>query len=79
MSEQLTELEQTKAEYIEKLRKVKLVEAGVDIGDVDIYVKYISADDSEGIEKEVQEIVADIEQHNTATDVYHDKRAWKPF
>lgn len=71
--------EQVKAEYIDKLRKVKLLEAGIDMADVDVYTKYINADDEEAIEKQAQALVADIQQQNTATDVYHDERVWKPF
>ena len=72
-------LEQAKTQYIEKLKKMKLAELGVDFNDLDVYVKYINADDEAGIEKEAQAIVSDIEQQNTATDVYHDSRTWKPF
>lgn len=72
-------LEQAKNEYLTKLKKVKLLEAGVDYNDLDIYAKYINADSKEEIEKEAQAIVADIEQHHTATDVYIDNRVWKPF
>lgn len=72
-------LEQARTEYLEKLRKVKLIEAGVDYSDVDIYTKYISADKPADIEKEAREIVADIKQQNTAADVYQDTRKWNPF
>ena len=72
-------LEQAKADYLTKLKKVKLAEAGVGYEDLDVYIKYINADDEAGIEKEAQAIVSDIEQQNTATDVYHDSRTWKPF
>lgn len=76
MSEKLS---QVRAEYLEKLRKVKLIEAGVDYTDVDIYTKYISAEKPEEIEKEARAIVADIKQQHTATDAHHDKRVWNPF
>lgn len=73
-------LEQARTEYLEKLRKVKLIEAGVDYSDVGIYTKYISADKPEEIEKEARAIVADIKQKNTAApDAHHDKRVWNPF
>ena len=72
-------LDQAKSDYIEKLKKVKLAEAGIDYNDLDVYVKYISAEDEKEIEKEAQAIVADLKQHNTATDVHHDPRSWNPF
>ena len=73
------ELEQAKSEYTDKLKRVKLLEAGVDYTDVNVFVKYLKSDDPEEIEEEAQAIVADIEQHNTATDVNHNKTTWKPF
>jgi len=72
-------LEQAKTQYIDKLKKTKLAELGVDFNDLDVYVKYINADDEAGIEKEARTIVSDIKKQNTATDVYHDSRTWKPF
>lgn len=73
-------LEQAKADYLTKLKKVKLAEAGIDdYNDLDVYVKYINADSEEEIEKEAQAIVADIKQQITATDVHHDPRLWNPF
>lgn len=72
-------LEQARNEYLDKLKKVALLDAGVSFSDVDIYVKYLKADDEAEIEQEAAEIVADIKQQNTVTDVYHDETAWKPF
>ena len=77
--EKLTVLEQARADYLDKLRKVKLAEAGVDISDVETYSKYISADKPAEIEAEAQAIVADIKQRNTMADVRHDNRKWNPF
>lgn len=57
------ELERIKSDYTTKLKKLKLLEAGVDYTDLDVYVKYISADNEEEIEKQAQELVADIKQH----------------
>ncbi|MDY0409967.1 hypothetical protein ACFFIS_04745 [Virgibacillus soli] len=76
MSKKLT---QARADYTDKLKRLKLLEAGVDYNDVDTYVKYLASDDEKEIEKEAQAIVADIKQQSTATDVYHDERTWKPF
>lgn len=73
MSEELARI---KSDYLTKLKKLKLLEAGVDITGVDTYVKYISAEKPEEIEKQVQELIADIAQHNTAK---LDKNVWKPF
>lgn len=72
-------LEQAKTEYLNKLRKVALAEAGVDISDVETYSKYISADKPAEIEAEAQAIVLDIKQQNTSADVRHDTRKWNPF
>lgn len=76
MSEKLS---QARTEYLEKLRKVKLLEAGVDYSDVDIYTKYINAEKPADIEKEARAIADDIKENNTATDVNHDTRKWNPF
>lgn len=70
------ELERLKNDYTTKLKKLKLLEAGVDISGVDKYVKYISADNEKEIEKQVAELITDIEQHNTAK---LDKKTWRPF
>lgn len=79
MDDKAKELKQAKADYLTKLKKVKLAEAGIDYNELDVYVKYINADDEKEIEQQAAEIVADIEQHHTATDVYIDDRVWKPF
>lgn len=55
-------LEQTKADYLSKLKQVKLAEAGVSITDVDIYTKYITGDSPEEIEKQAQAVAADIKR-----------------
>lgn len=70
------ELERVKGDYLAKLKKLKLLEAGIDITAADKYVKYIKASDEKEIEKQVQELIADIAQHNTAK---LDKNVWKPF
>lgn len=76
MSDKLNELYKVKSDYLTKLKKVKLIEAGVDITAADTYIKYISAEKPEEIEKQVQELIADIKQHNTAKD---NKKIWRPF
>lgn len=73
-------LEQAKADYLTKLKKVKLAEAGIDYNDLDVYVKYINADSEEEIEKEAQAIVADVKQQNkNFGDVRQDDKVWRPF
>lgn len=76
MSEQLNEL---KSEYTDKLRRLKLLEAGVDYGEIDTYIKYLSANKSSEIEKQAAELVADIKQQGSFGDVYIDERTWRPF
>lgn len=70
------ELARIKSDYLTKLKKLKLLEAGVDITGVDKYIKYISAEKPEEIEKQVAELITDIERHNTAK---LDKKTWNPF
>lgn len=70
------ELERIKSDYLTKFKKLKLLEAGVDISGVDKYVKYINAADEKEIEKQVAELITDIERHNTAK---LDKKTWRPF
>ena len=70
------ELARVKSDYLTKLKKLKLLEAGVDITGVDKYVKYINAVDEDEIEKQVAELIADIKQHNTAKD---NKKIWQLF
>ena len=73
-------LEQAKADYLTKLKKVKLAEAGISHNDLNVYVKYINADSAEEIEKEAQAIVADVKQQNkNFGDVYQDDKVWRPF
>lgn len=72
-------LEQAKANYIEKLKRVKLIEAGIDYNDVSTYVKYINAVNSDEIDREVAEIVADINQQTQFSDGYQAPRSWNPF
>ena len=78
MSDKTKELEQTKANYIEKQKRLALLDAGISYDDVSAYVKYITATSNDGIKKEAEEIVADINGHYFA-DVYQDSRVWRPF
>lgn len=82
MDDKTKELEQVKADYLTKVKQVALIEAGIDFNDVDVYIKYINADDEKEIERQASEIVADIKQHNTAQDGYGDlgdNTVWRPF
>lgn len=80
MNEIKEKLEAAKAEYIEKLKRLALLEQGVDYSDVDNYTKYITAEDEEEIETEAEALADDLKAQNTArTDVYHDRRSFNPF
>lgn len=75
-------LEQLQQEYADKLKRLKLLDAGVDHSDVDVYVKYLKSDDEQELEEEAQAIVADIKQQNTAQDSFGDPSqgtTWKIF
>lgn len=69
----MNELEQLKAEYIAKLKQVKLAEAGISIDEVDTYTRYIDAEDEAEIEKQAQKVVADIEGSSKPDE------KWNPF
>ena len=72
-------LEQARAEYLDRLKRVKLLEAGVDYSDVDVYVKYLQSNEEEEIEQEAAAIVADIKKQSTVQDTYIDERVWRVF
>lgn len=71
----MNELEQLKAEYIAKLKQVKLAEAGISIDDVDTYARYIEAEEEAEIEKQAQKVAADIEESRKHDD--RDDKKWK--
>lgn len=79
MTDNINELDTVKDEYLSKLKKVTLVEAGVSINDVEIYSKYIDAEDAEGIKKQAQQVASDINQQDSYADAYQDPRVWRPF
>lgn len=72
-------LEQAKIEYLEKLKQVKLIEAGIGLADLGVYTKYISASDEAEIERQAAQLVTDVKQHNSFGDVYRDDKVWRPF
>jgi len=78
MDDKTKELEQAKADYLDKQKRLALLDVGIDYNDVSIYVKYINATSNAEIKQQAAEIAADIDQHNTA-DAYIDNRTWKPF
>lgn len=73
------ELEQVKKDYLDKLRKVKLIEAGIDINEVDRYVKYVNVDDEQEIEEQANTIAADANRKPNYINQHVDSRTWKPF
>lgn len=80
----MSELEKVKSEYLTKLKKVKLVEAGTGIDEADNYIKYINGNNVEEIEQEAQTIVGDLNKKDGFGDVYNQrleqsKNTWRPF
>lgn len=72
-------LEQTKNEYFNKLKQVKLIESGIDIDVVDNYTKYITADSVKEIEEQAEELAQDVNKQDNYADVYNalqDNRTW---
>lgn len=71
-------LEQTKNEYLTKLKKVELVKAGIDIDIVDDYLMFIDAENKEKI-KEQAEIVAGDALGEPVSIEKGDKKVWTLF
>lgn len=71
-------LEQTKNEYLTKLKKVELVKAGIDIDIVDDYLMFIDAESKEKI-KEQAEIVAGDALGEPVSIEKGDKKVWTLF
>lgn len=78
MEDKTKELKQVKAEYIEKMKKVALIEAGFSIEEAGDYIKFIKADDGDEIERQALELVEDVKQHAT-TSKKPNNGTWKPF
>ena len=72
----MDELQKT---YVSKLKKLALLDAGIDYSDLSTYEKYLTGDDEQEIKRQAEELAQDISAHNTATDVYHDKRTLTLF
>lgn len=77
MEEKLTELERAKAEYIEKIKKVALIEAGFSIDEAGAYIKFIKADEVDEIERQALDLIADVKQSVTSNKPQNS--VWKPF
>lgn len=78
----MSKLSELQQEYTDKLKRLKLLDAGVDYTDIDVYAKYLKSDTAEELENEVELLVADIKQQNTAQDGYGDPgdhSVWRPF
>lgn len=77
MNEQISKLEQAKAEYIAKMKKVALIEAGFSVDEAGDYIKFIKADDEDEIERQAMDLIADVKQHVTTSKKQNN--VWKPF
>ena len=64
-------LEQTRNEYFNKLKQVKLIESGIDIDVVDNYTKYITADSPDKIEEQAEALAQDVNKQDNYGDVYN--------
>ena len=73
----MSELERLKAEYLAKLKQVKLAEAGISIDEVDTYARYIEAEDEAEIENQALKVVADVK--GTGKPQVRDEKTWNPF
>lgn len=77
MSETLLKLQE---EYTDKVKRLKLLDAGIDHGDIDIYVKYLKSDAEEDLTHEVELLVADVRQQNTSQFAdASNSGVWSPF
>ena len=71
------DLQQT---YISRLKKLALLDAGIDYSDLSTYEKYLTSNDEQEIKQQAEELAADISAHNTARfDTHHDKRTLTLF
>ena len=80
MDEQTSKLEQAKADYLDKQKRLALLDAGISYNDVSTYVKYVKATSNAEIKQQAEELAQDISAHNTARfDTHHDKRTLTLF
>lgn len=73
----MSELEKLKAEYLAKLKQVKLAEAGMSIDEVDTYARYIDAEDEADIENQALKVVDDVK--GASKPQVRDEKTWNPF
>ena len=52
--------------YVSKLKKLALLDAGIDYSDLSTYEKYLTSNDEQEIKQQAEELAADISAHNTA-------------
>lgn len=71
------ELERIKTEYLEKMKKVALIEAGFPVDEAGDYVKYIKADNEDEIKRQALGLFEDVKQHITPN--IPQNNTWKPF
>lgn len=72
------ELQQLKDVYMEKLKRLALIESGADYGEVDNYIKYLTADTPELIAAQADELLHDVKQVDNYADPSQSK-TFKPF
>jgi len=66
--------------YVSKLKKLALLDAGIDYTNLTAYEKYLTGDDEQEIKRQAEELAQDISAHNTAQfDTHHDKRTLTLF
>lgn len=71
-------LEDIKEEYNERLKKIALAEAGVDIDEAEKFVRLIDAESTEDIEEQAKVIASDVNK-KPYIDPHVDSRSWNPF
>lgn len=76
MSEKLDVI---KSEYISKLRKLSLLDAGMNYNDIETYEHYLKSDEPEELEQEAQAIVSDVNQEDNFGDPSENRTTWKIF
>lgn len=73
-------MDEQRAEYLTKLKHVKLAQAGVSISDVERYAQYVTAEDEAEIEQQAQTIAEDVvKDKDKQTNRTTNNGVWKPF
>lgn len=76
MSEKLDGL---KSEYVSKLRRLSLLNAGMSYDDIETYERYLKSDEPEELEEQAQALVADINGEDGFGDPSENRTTWKIF